>query len=347
MGQMDHWHPVLKSRELGPHPVAIRLHGRSLVLFRTQSGAVGVLEDCCPHRRMRLSLGKVVGERLQCPYHGWTFACDGAGESPGTPRLHARATAYHARESHQAIWVKSAACAPAFPALEVPGYYHLCTLRHRAPAPLEVTLDNFTEIEHTPTTHAVFGFELERMHEVKVQFQATETTTRVINVGPPKRLSWLNRFLLGIKPHYLFNDDWTTFFSPVYSVFDHWWTDPATGREGKVRWRLYIFFVPEDEAVTGLVTFVFIKSRWPGPAGAARLFKHKLTRLMRYEIDLDVRILANLADKTPGLEGMRLSRFDRVLGQNRERIERVYRGNGVHHAGVPPLPADRPPLPAS
>ena len=28
----------------------------------------------------------------------------------------------------------------------------------------------------------------------------------------------------------------------------------------------------------------------------------------------------------PGIDGMKLSRFDRVLGLNRERIERVYRG---------------------
>jgi hypothetical protein len=40
-----------------------------------------------------------------------------------------------------------------------------------------------------------------------------------------------------------------------------------------------------------------------------------------------VRILEGLADKNPNIEGMKLSRFDRVLGLNRERIERIYRGN--------------------
>ena len=57
------------------------------VLFRTASGTVGCFDDICPHRRSRLSSGTVVGERLQCQYHAWTFDTCGNGESPGTPKL--------------------------------------------------------------------------------------------------------------------------------------------------------------------------------------------------------------------------------------------------------------------
>ena len=53
----------------------------------------------------------------------------------------------------------------------------------------------------------------------------------------------------------------------------------------------------------------------PGPAGGVRLFKWLLRRKLDYEIRLDVRILEGLADKSPSLEGMKLSRFDKVLGQ--------------------------------
>lgn len=45
MGILEHWHPVLAARELGRKPVAVRLCGRNLVLFRTKSGSVGALED--------------------------------------------------------------------------------------------------------------------------------------------------------------------------------------------------------------------------------------------------------------------------------------------------------------
>jgi vanillate O-demethylase monooxygenase subunit len=85
-----------------------------------------------------------------------------------------------------------------------------------------VTLDSFCEIEHTPTTHDFFGYELNRMAEVQVHFETTETSVRVLNHGPPKRIAWLYRWLLGIRFGYLFYDHWTTYFSPVYSVYDHW-----------------------------------------------------------------------------------------------------------------------------
>src|SRR5262249_28683636 len=147
------------------------------------------------------------------------------------------------------------------------------TLHHGAKAPLEVTVDNFCEIEHTPTTHALFGYELNRMPEVQVQFQTTENSVRVINHGPPKRIAWPHRLLLGIRSNHLFYDDWTTYFSPVYSVYDHWWADPVTGKENMVRWKLFIFFTPRDERTTLLTTFAFTKSRYPGTAGGLRLFR--------------------------------------------------------------------------
>lgn len=327
MAALDHWHPVLLSTTLRNKPVAVRLCGQELVLFRPGPGEAAALDDCCPHRRMRLSLGSVVEGKLRCQYHGWKFAGCGAGESPGTPKLYAQAVSYDVREELGAIWVKPRDSTATFPAFDVDGYYHLCTLQHVAKAPLELVVDNFCEIEHTPTTHAMFGYPLERMHEVQVRFESTPTSVRVINWGPPKQLSPLVRFLLDVQPGDRFNDDWTTYFSPVYSVYDHWWSNPETGHESRVRWRLYIFFVPVDADTTAVLTFAFTKSRVQmGPAGGVRLFKWLMVGNLNREINLDVNILENLADKNPSIEGMKLSRFDRVLGLNRDRIQSVYRG---------------------
>jgi phenylpropionate dioxygenase-like ring-hydroxylating dioxygenase large terminal subunit len=329
VGVFDHWHPVLPAKVLRRQPVAVRLHGMDLVLFRTSRGEIGALKDCCPHRRMKLSLGCVIGDRLRCPYHGWTYDCRGAGESPGTPRLQVTAAHFEACERFGVVWVKSATSQPQFPrfpTLETDGYFHLFTLHHQVKAPLEVTVDNFCEIEHTPTTHAFFGYALERMPEVQVRFETTETSVRVINQGPPKLMAWIYRLLLGVRGNYLFYDDWLTHFSPVYSVYDHWWADPATGKESMVRWKLFIFFTPRDERTTALTTFVFTRSRYPGPAGCMRLVRWLLRRKIDHEIQLDIRILEGLADQSASIEGMKLSRFDKVLALNRERIERVYCG---------------------
>jgi phenylpropionate dioxygenase-like ring-hydroxylating dioxygenase large terminal subunit len=164
MAMIDHWHPVLESERLRRRPVGVQLAGRAIALFRTSSGAPAALADSCPHRRMRLSRGAVVGDRLRCPYHGWTFGADGNGESPGTPKLHACADGFDAREAHGAVWVKSRGSTPVFPRFDVAGDLPICRLRHQIPAPLEVVVDNFCEIEHTATVHGVFGYDLRKSH---------------------------------------------------------------------------------------------------------------------------------------------------------------------------------------
>jgi phenylpropionate dioxygenase-like ring-hydroxylating dioxygenase large terminal subunit len=105
MSAMDHWQAVLLDRDLHDKPVSVQLCDRPLVIFRSSSGQTGVLDDICPHRRMKLSLGAICGERLQCSYHGWTFDCQGNGQSPGTPKMcyTKKATARNHERSPQRI----------------------------------------------------------------------------------------------------------------------------------------------------------------------------------------------------------------------------------------------------
>ncbi|NJO66528.1 MAG: aromatic ring-hydroxylating dioxygenase subunit alpha [Leptolyngbyaceae cyanobacterium RM1_405_57] len=73
------WTPVLPIAEIGSAPVAVQLAGEPVVLFRDSSGKIAALLDRCPHRSVPLSLGRVTEEGcLECPYHGWQFASDGA-----------------------------------------------------------------------------------------------------------------------------------------------------------------------------------------------------------------------------------------------------------------------------
>jgi hypothetical protein len=159
-----------------------------------------------------------------------------------------------------------------------------------------------------------------------VNFESTEETVRVINSGPTKRLNRALALILGIRKGDTFHDVWTTRFSPLYSVFDHWWTSPDGTREAMVRWRLYIFFVPVDEKSTKVFSVTFAKSRYPGPGGGLRLFRWLLRREIHREVSADVSMLDHMADYDTSIEGLKLSRFDKVLGLTRERIARIYRG---------------------
>ena len=75
---LDDWHPVARVEELaGGGPIPARLLGEDLVLWRS-GDELHAWRDLCVHRGTRLSLGRVVdGVRLECPYHGWTYAVDG------------------------------------------------------------------------------------------------------------------------------------------------------------------------------------------------------------------------------------------------------------------------------
>lgn len=326
MGMLDHWQPVMLAADLAAKPVGLTVAGEQIAVFRTGSGKLAALADACPHRRLKLSAGAVVGERLRCQYHGWTYDACGNGESPGAPKLHACATSYDVREEHGLVWLKSRRSDPAFPALAPDGFFPICTLSHVIPAPLELAVDNFTEIEHSGTVHTTFGYDLERMHEVKVRFETTADSVRVVNVGPTKRINPVFAWLLGIRPGDLFHDDWTTYFSPLYSVYDHWWTSPDGSREAMVRWRMYLFFVPIDDTTTRLISVTYAKSRYPGPAGGLRLARRLFRREIDREVTADVNMLYHMADYDTGIDGLKLSRFDKVLGLTRERIGTLYRG---------------------
>jgi phenylpropionate dioxygenase-like ring-hydroxylating dioxygenase large terminal subunit len=326
MGMLDHWQPVLLSRRLGRTPVGVVTAGAPIALFRTSSGQVAALSDVCPHRRLKLSAGAVVGDRLQCRYHGWTFDPCGNGESPAAPKLTTCTTSYDAREAHGLVWVKSRDSSPAFPEVAAPGFLPICTLEHHIPAPLELAVDNFNEIEHSGTVHDTFGYDLDRLSEVKVGFESTDDAVAVTNAGPTKRLNRVFGWLLGVRPGDTFHDHWTTRFSPVHSVFDHWWTSPDGAREAMVRWRIYIFFVPQDDKSTRIFSVTFAKSRYPGPGGGLRLVRWLLRREIDREVRADVAMLYHMADYDTGIEGLKLSRFDKVLGLTRERIARIYKG---------------------
>lgn len=69
------WFAVAWSRELTAGEVRrIHVFGEDLVLFRTDSGAPRVLSAYCPHLGAHLAEGgRVMGESIQCPFHGWQY----------------------------------------------------------------------------------------------------------------------------------------------------------------------------------------------------------------------------------------------------------------------------------
>lgn len=108
------WYNVAYSDELATGEVRpMHFFGEELVLFRSDAGRAVAMEPYCPHLGAHLGHGgRVDGESVVCPFHGWRFDGDGicvevpyASRIPpkidGKPAIYS----YPVIERNQAIWV--------------------------------------------------------------------------------------------------------------------------------------------------------------------------------------------------------------------------------------------------
>jgi phthalate 4,5-dioxygenase oxygenase subunit len=75
-----YWWPACLSSELPEKdgaPLRVRLLGEDLIAYRDTTGAVGLLDAYCPHRRAPMFFGRNEACGLRCVYHGWKFDRNG------------------------------------------------------------------------------------------------------------------------------------------------------------------------------------------------------------------------------------------------------------------------------
>ncbi|MCB9545606.1 MAG: Rieske 2Fe-2S domain-containing protein [Myxococcales bacterium] len=323
MDLLRHWHPVCLSRELTHRPRRVWLGGVPYAVFRTD-GVIGALPDACPHRGMRLSTGRVRGGQLVCPYHGWAFGPDGVGKAPGTPQMRPHTACLEAVERDGAIWMRRPGATGPFPAVGPGGFHPVSVTRHRAAAPLEATMDNFTEVEHTGAVHWMLGYAPEAAEAVQVEVTARPDAVRVYNRGPQRPLPAALRALIGLGPADDFIDDWTSYFSPVHTLFEQYWIEGGTEARRPATVRIGVVYTPVHDDVTDIYTFVHTNAEGSGPRALA--LRLMLRAFAEVEVRLDASLLGRLEEGRGGLEGRRLGRFDKALRLQRQRIERLYRG---------------------
>jgi len=121
----DGWFAVAFAEELKPGRVLRRrFMGEDLVVYRTRSGVVRVVEPYCPHLGAHLGYGgRIEGEDIVCPFHHFAFDASGKcvrtgyGTRPPVARLVQR----EVREVNGAIivWHHAGGAAPSW---EIPAH---------------------------------------------------------------------------------------------------------------------------------------------------------------------------------------------------------------------------------
>ena len=160
------WHPVALSSEIADLPVALRVLGEDLVVFRDGEGRIGLVHRRCPHRRASLEYGTCQQRGIRCCYHGWHFDIDGALlDAPGQPpeaqarlRSRVRLGAYPAFEYRGLVfaWLGPPDQMPKFPVYDTFELPDMELVPYRAPFRcnwLQV-LDAIVDPIHTSFLHS-------------------------------------------------------------------------------------------------------------------------------------------------------------------------------------------------
>jgi phenylpropionate dioxygenase-like ring-hydroxylating dioxygenase large terminal subunit len=161
------WYPVAQTADVRDAPLAVRLLGDDLVIWRAGDGSLVVAPDRCPHREAPLSIGTVTDGELACAYHGWSFGVDGQCVSiPSSgPNATIAPTAHlacmQAQERYGLVWVcpgEPAADIPQIAQENDPAFRRLNTDVELWTTSTPRLVDNFMDFSHFPWVHTgTFG----------------------------------------------------------------------------------------------------------------------------------------------------------------------------------------------
>jgi phenylpropionate dioxygenase-like ring-hydroxylating dioxygenase large terminal subunit len=316
-----HFHPVMRASRLRDKPVRVELAGVPYALWR-DNGVVRAVPDRCPHRHAPLSAGVVRPDgRLACGYHGWHVGGDGEMRSPAVPKLRCSLAALDVVERLGWVWI--ARPGARMPELDTAGFDLIGSHAMHADAPLHVVVDNFSENEHTPYVHGRLGWREQDAPRVELDVHCHVDRTEVAYHAPQRPSALLPLVL--VRGGDTLHNEWVTRFSPVHSIYTLSWTDAKTGARRPYSLRVVVVFVPETDARTHIISFVF--SRLVGRHLIPKRVIDAASFAMSWkEVWDDARWLRRIADTQVGFEGMRLTRFDKPLAHGRELMDRLYYG---------------------
>jgi vanillate O-demethylase monooxygenase subunit len=116
--QRNAWYIAAEAKELGRTLLARTIVGTPVLMFRRENGDAAAISNICPHRFAPLSRGTLIGDTVECKYHGLVFGADGrCVHNPYlariTPKMHI--AHYPVVERHGFAWVWPGEAAAADP----------------------------------------------------------------------------------------------------------------------------------------------------------------------------------------------------------------------------------------
>ena len=345
--RLRYWHPVVPVSRVRTKPLAITSCGVPITLFRSGGGVVA-LYDRCAHRRMPLSQGSVGPEGITCPYHGCRFLADGTGYCPTTRSHRFKVPVFETRTLHDVVWVRSRDAAHAashdlaadsgiHPGLTEDDHAFACVVAKDIAAPLQLVVDNMTELEHTGAVHKKLAFGIDDFDTVETQCRHDEERVMIFYEGRQRPFPWYLSLLSGVRRGDLYVQTASVSFTPPCASYRLWWTAGKGGNTRPFGLRFVNYYTEVDACRTSLFSFVYWKTEGTLMGALRGLSLPVFRAIVSAELERDKAIIEKMPQDEAALQWFQLNRFDRPLVATRKLMERHYSPARQVATGVPPV----------
>jgi phenylpropionate dioxygenase-like ring-hydroxylating dioxygenase large terminal subunit len=247
------WWVAAAAEEVTRRPLCRWLLEQRVVLYRTEDGGIAALEDRCAHRRAPLSQGKLIGDEIACPYHGFQYDTRGVctlvpSQSQVPPSLKVRC--YPVREWGPFVWIWMGDSDRADPALlpDVPPFFDP-TRYIQVRSYTEVSCnymaiqENVLDLTHIPHLHASAAqdvqFEANDWLNAPEEVEVTDRSVTFVQRWSGVPLAPFEANQMGIEAGRRVNRvSWGTFVAPACHLNGFDVEDPAAASGARARYSL-------------------------------------------------------------------------------------------------------------
>jgi phenylpropionate dioxygenase-like ring-hydroxylating dioxygenase large terminal subunit len=235
---INFWYAAaLASEVTADKPRRVRMLGQNFVLFRDTQGVARCLSDICVHRGASLAGGRIRGDTVECPYHGWKFNGSGACTMipslgvKGQPPARAKVDGYPTQEKYGLVFAFLGDLPESErpPLMEIPEWgredWRCINLEYRWTANWERSIEAGLDPAHAEFVHTGMKFAgsdeeyvLPGRFDVRRDAWGTTMQAQLRTVALPSRPQLGNADISGVKPQASFVTAISSFYGPNCTI---------------------------------------------------------------------------------------------------------------------------------